>query len=129
MVCQMDLLSSVAKLVGSDIRVSDSKDILDAFLGTSKEGRKELVLEATGRTAYRSGDWAMIPPYKGAAVIKQVNIEIGNSKNYQLYNLKEDPSQKHNLADSNKEKLEEMKANFLAIKGVQKEKIRAIKLK
>ena len=129
LVCQMDLLSSVAKLVGSDIRVSDSKDLLDAFLGNSKEGRTDLVLEATGRTAYRNGDWAMIPPYKGVAIIKQVNIEIGNSKKYQLYNLKEDPSQQYNLAASNKEKLEEMKAKFLVIRGVQKEKIRAIKLK
>ena len=129
LVCQMDLLSSIAKLVGSDVRVPDSKEISNAFLGKSIKGREDLILEATGRTAYRKGDWAMIPPYNGIAVIKAVNIEIGNSKNYQLYNLKEDPSQQNNLADSNMTKLEEMKAGFLAIRGVQKEKIKAIELK
>lgn len=67
MVCQMDLLSSLAQLVGSEIRVTDSKELLDAFLGKSEEGRDELVLEATTRTAFRKGDWTMIPPYKDAA--------------------------------------------------------------
>ena len=36
----------------------------------------------------------MIPPHKGPAIHYNVNIELGNSVDYQLYNLKEDPSQK-----------------------------------
>jgi arylsulfatase A-like enzyme len=129
LVCQMDLLSSVANLVGSDIRTSDSEDLLDAFLGESKNGRKDLVLEASAKTAYRNGDWAMIPPYKGKALLKEVNIELGNSSEYQLYNLKEDPSQQNNLAKSNKEKLAEMVAGYTAIRGNKKVEIKEIELK
>lgn len=129
MVCQMDLLSSLANLVGSDIRTNDSEELLDVFLGNSQEGREELVIEATSRTAYRKGDWAMIPPYKGAAVIKQVNIEVGNAKKFQLYNLKDDKGQQKNLAASHPEKLAEMIEGFEAIRGKDYNKTQQIKLK
>ncbi len=116
-VCQVDLLSSLAKLAGSDIRVDDSKDLIDVFLGKSNKGRDDLVIEATTRTAFRKGDWVMIPPYEGPALIKSVNIEVGNSKDYQLYNLSEDIGQQHNLAESNPEKLAEMVTVYEAIRG------------
>ncbi|WP_152285964.1 sulfatase family protein [Flavicella marina] len=128
LVCQMDLLTSISALVGSDITTNDSQNVLNAFLGKSKQGRQDLVLEASSKTAYRKGDWAMIPPYKGQAVLKQVNIELGNAPEYQLYNLKEDPSQQNNLASSNKAKLEEMIAGYTAIRGAQSEEIKEIEL-
>jgi hypothetical protein len=37
---------------------------------------------------------------------------LGNSENYQLYNLGEDINQQQNLADKEPEKLEKMKARF-----------------
>jgi len=49
---------------------------------------------------------AIIPPYDGPAMIKTVNVEIGNDPEYQLYNLKEDLGQQNNLAKSHPEKLE-----------------------
>ncbi len=116
-VSQIDLLSSLASLVGSEVRTRDSENYLDAFFGKSKTGRDELILEATTRTALRKGDWVLIPPYKGQALNKSVNIELGNSKDYQLYNLKEDIGQQINLAESNKEKLEEMITIFKNIRG------------
>lgn len=45
--------------------------------------------------AYRKGDWALIPPYR-----KQTE--------YQLYNLKEDIGQKHNLADKYPKKVKSL---------------------
>tara|TARA_R110002049_G_scaffold207188_2_gene377680 strand:- start:2828 stop:4399 length:1572 start_codon:yes stop_codon:yes gene_type:complete len=129
LVCQMDLLSSLASMVGSDIRVDDSENLLDVFLGKSDSGREELVLEATSRTALRKGDWIMIPPYKGPAVNKEVNIELGNSKEFQLYNIKEDVAQEHNLAETNKEKLAEMIASFEAIRGKNYGNIQQLELK
>jgi arylsulfatase A-like enzyme len=59
----------------------------------------------------------MIPPYKGPALQNQVNIELGNSSEYQLYNLKDDPGQKTNLAQTNPDKLEEMKKMYQQIRG------------
>lgn len=116
-VCQLDLLSSLAKLVGSETRGPDSQELLDVLLGKSKEGRDELVLEATSRTALRKGNWVMIPPYGGPAVNKQVNIELGNSSEFQLYNLGEDLGQQKNLAKENPEKLQEMLLVFKKVRG------------
>ncbi|MDO6603821.1 sulfatase family protein [Arenibacter palladensis] len=129
MVCQVDLLTSMAALVGSDKTGEDSENLLDEFLGKSNNGRDQLVLEATSRTAFRKGNWAMIPPYKGPAVIKSVNIEIGNSEEYQLYDLEKDPSQKENLAKSNPEKLQELVADFEKIRGIGTGEIEDLELK
>lgn len=117
LVTQIDLLSSLATLVGSEERGPDSENLLDALLGRSQKGREAVILEASTKTALRAGDWAMIPPYVGPAVQNQVNIELGNSLEYQLYNLKDDPRQQNNLASSNPEKLEEMKKIYQEIRG------------
>ncbi|GAB2492790.1 sulfatase family protein [Algoriphagus taiwanensis] len=117
MVTQIDLMNSLAALVGSTESGPDSENLLDAFLGKSDKGREAVILEATSRTALRVGDWAMIPPYSGLAVQKQVNIELGNASDYQLYNLSEDLAQQTNLASSNPEKLEEMKQIYARLRG------------
>lgn len=100
LVSQLDLLSSIAALVGSKNEGKDSKNLINAFMGTENQGRESLVLEATSRTAFRKGDWAMIPPYGGRRVNTSVNIELGNDTVYQLYHLKNDIGQKTNLATS-----------------------------
>lgn len=128
-VSQIDLLSSLAALVGSESKSRDSEDFLDVFMGKSQQGREELILEATTRTALRKGDWILIPPYKGPAINTWVNIELGNSQEYQLYNLKEDIGEQNNLAETNKEKLEEMKASFEAIRGGDYNKVEQLELK
>ena len=112
LVCQLDLLASLGHLTGSTAKSQDSKNLLDVLLGESNQGRDELVLEANTRTAFRKGDWVMIPPHKGPAKNKNVNIELGNSKSYQLYNLKDDIGQQNNLAEIRKEKLDEMVTLF-----------------
>ncbi|MFC2080001.1 arylsulfatase [Bacteroidota bacterium] len=129
LVCQLDLLSSIASLVSSESSTGDSENLLNVFLGKSDEGREELVLEATSRTAFRKGDWLMIPPYKGPVVNEMVNIELGNSKDYQLFNLKEDIGQQKNLATEKPEKLEEMLNAFIAVRGEGFGKTQALELK
>ena len=76
-----------------------------------------MILEATTRTALRKGDWVLIPPYEGPAINEKVNIELGNSSDYQLYNLREDLGEQHNLAQTNQQKLEEMIQSFERIRG------------
>ncbi|MEN8228066.1 MAG: arylsulfatase [Bacteroidota bacterium] len=116
-VCQMDLLSSLAKFTGEEVIGTDSEDMMDVFLGNSDAGRESLVLEASSKTAFRKGDWLMIPPYKGNAVQKQVNIELGVSGEYQLYNLGEDLGQRNNLAEEMPEKLNEMMEEYSGLIG------------
>lgn len=129
MISQIDLLSSLAHLVNSDIRTEDSQNLLEVFMGESQQGRDELILEATTRTALRKGDWALIPAYKGPAVNKMVNIELGNSDEHQLYNLKDDIGQQENLASTNKEKLDEMIAIFEHIRGTEYKNVEKLELK
>jgi arylsulfatase A-like enzyme len=128
-VSQLDLFSSLAALVGSDKRGPDSEELLDVLLGKSQQGREELVIEAATRTALRKGEWAMIPPYQGPAVNKSVNIELGNSGEFLLYNLKDDIGQQNNLAKSEPEKLQEMIETFEKIRGTTFQNIEQLELK
>ena len=107
-VSQIDFLNSFSSLLGSDIKSRDGVDLSDVFFNNKGTGRNHLVIEAIKRTALRSGNWTMIPPYDGAEKNTNVNIELGNSKEYKLFNLENDLSQKNNLAKSNPEKLKEM---------------------
>ena len=115
LVSQVDLLASLARLAGAEVTGTDSQDMLDAFLGKSPTGRENLVLEATGRTAFRQGDWVLIPPHDGPAIAPQVNIELGNSPDYQLYHLTDDLGETRNLAGAEPEKLQEMIAAYQAV--------------
>jgi len=129
LVCQMDLLASVAKLVGAKEKPTDSQELLSVLLGNSTKGRDELVIEATSRTALRSEDWLMIPPYKGKDFEEKIGIQMGNSPEYKLYNLKNDISQNNNLAKSNPEKLKEMLDKFILIRGENYQEIEQLKLR
>ena len=129
LVCQVDLMNSLAQLVGADKVEADSQNLLDVFMGKSDQGRESLIIEATSRTALRQGDFILIPPYKGPAVAKEVNIELGNDTAYQLYNLKDDISQSENLAQSNPEKLDEMIRTFKELRGGDFADIEMLELK
>ena len=129
MVSQLDLLSSLAELVGSDVRTDDSLPLMDLLMGDSNDGRDELVIEATSRTAYKKGSWVMIPPYKGPASNDRVKIELGNDSDFQLYNLAEDIGQQNNLAESQPEKLQEMLTAFEKVRGQGYGKTQKLELK
>ena len=129
MVSQLDLLSSLAQLVGSKVRTGDSLPLLELLMGQSDEGRDEMVIEATSRTAYKRGDWVMIPPYEGPALNDKVQIELGNASDFQLYNLAEDIEQQNNLAALKPDKLQEMLTAFEAIRGDDYGKIEKLELK
>ena len=128
LVCQIDIIASIAKLVGAEIENTDGLNLLDAFLGKSKKGRRNLVLEANTKTAFRKGEWLMIPPYSGAPILEEVNIEVGNSSEYQLYNLKNDIGQKRNLAKEQPKMLSQMIKDFESVRGDYK-KVEKIELK
>lgn len=117
LVSQLDLFTSLSKLVGSENATGDSMDMLAVLMGESDEGRENLILEASTRTAFRSGDYVMIPPYEGPAFNTFVNIELGNDREYQLYNIKIDQSQKNNIASTEPELLENLKKKFEELRG------------
>ena len=108
MVCQLDFLASFAALFQTKNPSKDSQNTLLAFLGKSKKGRQELVLEASGRLAFRQSHYALIPPHKGNAIAKDVNNELGVAPEMQLYDLQKDPSQTTNLAKLKLKKVKQM---------------------
>lgn len=129
LICQIDFLNSLATLAGATAKIEDGLDLLPVLLGVSDKGRESLILEASSKTALRYKNWAMIPPYKGEKINKQVNIELGNDSNFQLYDLSKDPSQKENLAHTNPEKLKELKEIYLNSRGTSKSEIQELELK
>ncbi|WP_319503390.1 arylsulfatase [uncultured Draconibacterium sp.] len=129
LISQIDILASVAKLTGAEVNTSDSKELLNVLLGKSDEGREQLVLEASARTALRKDNWLMIPPYKGPAVAAQVNIELGNSSEFQLYDLNDDIGQQKNVAKNNPDKLNEMIGDYKEIVGDMNSEVEALELK
>jgi arylsulfatase A-like enzyme len=129
LVCQIDILASLAKMFGTTIEKTDSQDLLSVFMGESNKGRDNLVIEANTKTAFRQGDWLLIPPYLGDAILQEVNIELGNSKDYQLYNLKNDIGQQTDLAKLKPDILKAMLKDFGAIRGDLYQNVEKIELK
>lgn len=113
MVCQMDLLASFSTLLGQSIPrqdAADSKNTLDAFLGKSEKGRDVLIEQGLKNLAIIKDSWKYIPANDGKPLDELVNIETGNSKEPQLYNLSEDLGEKNNLAAKFPEKVKELSA-------------------
>ena len=114
LVCQMDLLPSLAKLVGGYTPAGlDGIENLEAFMSDAPSKRKDLVIEAKSKVAFRTGPWVMIPPYKGKKTNATGN-ELGNLKEYALFNIVEDPAQVNNVAAQNPEVLEDLRQRLAA---------------
>jgi len=119
LISQVDFLRSLAKLAGSPISsdaAPDSADILDALLGDSKSGREELV-EQAGALSLRKGKWKFIQAGKGAAFNKNTGTEMGNAPVPQLYNLRDDPRERDNVAARYPEIVQEMRARLQKVRG------------
>ncbi len=100
---QVDLLASLAVLTGVQLpqgAAPDSRNMLNVWLGRSKQGR-EYLLEESYTLSLRKGAWKYIAPQEKPAPewMKNKKIETGLAPVPQLYDLQHDPGEKHNLAD------------------------------
>ena len=119
LVCQIDLIASFASLLNIPIpkgEAVDSENTLNAFLGKSVKGRSSLIKQA-GSLALVKDDWKYISPNNGVPYAKLVGIETGNLPKPQLFNLKDDISEKNNLAEKYPEKVKELAQLMEAIKN------------
>jgi arylsulfatase A-like enzyme len=112
LICQVDLLASLATLVGQKLGEGvgpDSMDLLNPLLGRTRHGRDHLVEHAQG-LAIRKGSWKLIPGSEGSPVAWQTRNETGNHPDTQLYDLSRNPGETLNLAPENPTKVQELTA-------------------
>ena len=110
LISQVDLLASFASLCNYPLTKNDapdSYDLLNALLGKSKKGREHLI-EHAGTFAVIKGNWKYIEHSNREPYDKYVNIELGNSKMPQLYDMEKDRGEKNNQAEKYPEKAKEM---------------------
>jgi arylsulfatase A-like enzyme len=118
---QIDFLATFAAFTGNPLKNDpdlDSKNAIDVLLGKNTTGRDHIIEQALNNTlSLIAGDWKYIEPSNGPRMNKEVNIELGNDPKPQLYNIKNDIGEEHNLARSNPEKLNELKSLLQNIKN------------
>jgi arylsulfatase A-like enzyme len=110
LVCQIDFTASLASFTGQKLSQDDAPDsfnVLSALLGKSSLGRDHLV-EHAGTLSLIKNYWKYIEPSKGPKINRNVNIELGNDPQPQLYNLRNDLGEKHNVAAGHPEIVEDL---------------------
>jgi arylsulfatase A len=115
-ICTTDLMATMADLLNynlPDNAAEDSYSFLPVLKGNDY---KSPIREATvhhsfaGRFAIRQGDWKLILwPGSGGWAYPRDNEISENMPRFQLYNLKNDPSEENNLFSINPSKVNELK--------------------
>lgn len=111
LVSQVDACATLAALAGVALGEDDAPDSLDqreSWFGDDAAGRSELVLQA-GTLALRQGPWKWIRESPRAPFAKEVAIELGNAKEPQLYDLRQDLGERDNRAEAEPERVAAMR--------------------
>lgn len=119
LVSQLDMYASLASLTGQKLKpdvAPDSFNELPALLGQSKKGRP-YAIEHAGSLSFLQDDWKYIAPSNGPKMNKNTNTELGNDPKPQLYNLRNDPGEKSNVADQEPERVKKLAALLEQVKS------------
>lgn len=110
LVSHIDLFASMAALVNAKIptgAAGDSSNQLRTLLGDDEKGR-DYVIESAGQLAVSTGEWKFVMPKKKkvkSGAKSSVEITLG-----ELYWLKNDISEKKNVAELYPEKVKELRS-------------------
>src|SRR5690606_23006718 len=107
---QVDMLASFAALTKQSLaedEATDSFDMLRVLLGKSKKDRPYIVEQANALSVVK-GHWKYIEPKAGPAKNNNVNIELGNAIQAQLYDLSKDVGESNNIASKNASRVKEL---------------------
>ena len=104
-----DLFATLSDIVGYELPEEHKKDIaadsvsfLQPLLGKTKTNARQVPLihhSLDGMFALRSGHWKLIEGQGSGGFTQPARIDVQRSDIYQLYNLKNDPQEQHNLAN------------------------------
>jgi arylsulfatase A len=120
LICTMDLPATLAALAGVPLRSNDCPDshnLLAALLGEPQaRGREHLLTQDNNGNHFglRVGPWKLIRQ-KNALKTQAVTSPVGTTPitgQWGLFNLDQDPGERHNLADSHANKLAELQAKL-----------------
>lgn len=121
LLCQIDMMATFADLLKVKLPEGsgpDSQNQLNAWLNKSGNGRDFLVLQNGSNTlSIEDGRWKYIYPSAGPSYSKETNVEIGNLKEDQLYDLSADIGEKTNLASQHPSIVTTLKAKLEKIKA------------
>jgi arylsulfatase A-like enzyme len=127
-VCLSDMLATFAALLGAPLpkgSAEDSFNVLSCFTERGSKPREPLVLQSAGAVYdIRIGDWKLVeradtPEFESVRnprkAQRQANQRQASAqKPDELYNLREDPTEGHDVATSNTQRVAEMKAALRA---------------
>lgn len=111
LISHIDLFATMAALIGGKVEddaAPDSQNQLRAWMGKDSKGR-DYVIESSSSLAVYDGEWKYISPCNGAPYYKLTNTESGNSKQEQLYNIREDIGERNNVAEMHAKKILKLK--------------------
>ncbi|WOH36279.1 sulfatase-like hydrolase/transferase [Thalassotalea fonticola] len=108
LISQVDIYASMASLLGIELasdEAIDSQNLMDAWLGKTTTARDYMIEESVGTLSLRKNQWKYIIPIPTDKILpawlSNKDIEMGYSKEPQLYNLAIDLGEKNNVAASN----------------------------
>ena len=117
---QIDVYRSLAALCGAELpegAAPDSRDRLPELLGERQQDREYIVQQNLDNTlALLSGSWKYLEPSDGPAIEYWTRIELGNAPEAQLYDLKTDPCERHDVAAEHPEIVERLTAKLETVK-------------
>ncbi len=106
LVSHIDLFASMAGLIEKDIKdgvATDSRNQLNTLLGQDKKGR-DYIIQVAQSISISDGEWKYIAPCNRTPYYEITRTETGNSTEEQLYNLRKDIGEKHNVASEHPQK-------------------------
>ena len=114
-----DWYPTLLKLAGALLDQKQPLDGRDAW-ATIAEGKPSphdaiLINTEPTRGAIRAGDWKLVLTRRGAAATRPRRAAQAGNSGVELFNLKDDPGEKNNLADAQPQKLKEMRQRLDAL--------------
>jgi len=117
-VCLTDFFATFAQITGykiADSEAEDSYSFLPVLTGKGRSKRTDIVhLSSEGFLSLREGDWKMIFCAGSGGPAGQAGSKVkAGQPEYQLYNMKNDPAEEHNLYEANHEMAQRMAAKMV----------------